>query len=190
MQKMNQVIFITAFVGLSVSVNAAVPQWDILPKESTLSFTATQNGSPVSGKFTDFNGEIYFDPAQLPLSKIQIHVDVNSVNASYKELVDTLKTQDWFNVAAFPKASFQSAVFKKVDDKNYESVGNLVIKDKKLPMTVKFTLENYSPTEALIKGDLLLHRTAFGIGQGDWASTDEVKDEVKVQFNFKLKPHS
>ncbi|WP_232220655.1 hypothetical protein [Legionella tunisiensis] len=31
--------------------SAAIPEWEIIPSESSLSFTATQNGAPVKGQF-------------------------------------------------------------------------------------------------------------------------------------------
>ena len=39
-----------------------------------------------------------------------------------------------------------------------------------------------------IEGTAKLKRLEFGVGQGDWKSTAEVKDEVKVAFSLVLKP--
>ena len=39
-----------------------------------------------------------------------------------------------------------------------------------------------------MEGSSKLHRLAFGIGQGDFASTEWIGDEVDVRFELKLRP--
>ncbi len=53
---------------LTTTVMAAAPVWQIIPEQSTLTFSATQNGAPVNGTFQRFNGDIRFDPAELKSS--------------------------------------------------------------------------------------------------------------------------
>ena len=161
---------------------AAVPAWQIVPKDSSLTFTATQNNAPVTGKFNNFSGDINFDPAQPNASNIRIVVDINSVATSYQEVGDTLKSPDWFDAKLFPQAVFTANKFVKTGDNTWQAVGNLQIRDKTLPLTLNFVLEQYSPTAARAKGNATIKRTAFGLGKGDWAKTDDVKDDVQVNF--------
>lgn len=163
---------------------AAIPEWKIVPDKSELSFTATQNGSPVLGKFTKFNGKIEFDPAQLALSSVNIVVDMNSVEASYKDLVDTLKSSDWFDIKVFPKATFEASKFINKDKNHYVADGMLTIRDKKIPLQLTFTLDEYSATKAHVTGEAIIKRTLVGVGQGEWKATDVVKDDVKVMFSI------
>jgi polyisoprenoid-binding protein YceI len=162
----------------------AVPAWKIVPKESNLTFTATQNDAPVTGQFKSFSGEINFDPNQLNADNIKIIVDLGSVTDAYNELSDTLKSPDWFNVKLFPQAIFQSSNFVKTGDKTYQSKGTLTIRDKTQPATLIFTLEVYTSTNAVIKGSTTVKRTAFGVGQGQWSDTKAVKDDVQVNFKI------
>jgi len=163
---------------------ASIPTWQIIPTNSSLTFTATQNGAPVTGTFKTFSGEINFDPNQLSASKVKIIIDVASVSDAYNQLADTLKTSDWFNVKTFPQAIFQSTEFSKTKDGSYESKGTLAIRDKTLPVMLTFTLEEYSQTHARIKGSTMIKRTAFGVGQGEWADTKAVKDDVQINFTI------
>ena len=39
-----------------------------------------------------------------------------------------------------------------------------------------------------MKGTASLERLAFGLGQGDWASTEWIGDDVEVRFELKLAP--
>ncbi|MES2216907.1 MAG: YceI family protein [Pseudomonadota bacterium] len=161
---------------------AAVPAWTIVPAESTLSFTATQNDAPVTGKFKNFNGEINFDPEQLDQSNIKIIVDISSLNDSYNQLAEALKAPEWFNTKVFPQAIFQSNQFIKTGDKTFQAKGTLTIRDKTLPVTLTFTEEEYSQTKARMKGSTTIKRTAFGVGEGEWADTRNIKDDVLIDF--------
>jgi len=174
--------FFILLLLLPVISAAAVPAWKIVPNESSLSFTATQNGAPVTGKFTHFTGEINFDPNQLNESNVKIVVDMASISDVYNQLSDTLKTSDWFNTKLFPQAVFQSTGFIKTGDKTYQAKGTLTIRDKTLPVTLTFTQQEYTPTKAIMKGGTTIKRTAFGVGQGEWADTNTVKDDVRIDF--------
>ena len=110
---------------------------------------------------------------------------MGSVTTSYGTVADTLKTAEWFDVKQFPQGIFKANHFVKVGDKEYQAEGMLTLRDKTLPLTVNFVLENYSDTAASVKGSLTLKRTAFRVGQGDWAATDVIKDDVQVNFTVK-----
>lgn len=168
--------------GYSVGNANALPEWQINPAASELSFTATQNGAPFNGVFKRFSGEIFVDPANYKASSIHIVVDMTSVSASYAELATTLLTPDWFDTKVFPKAEFKATQFNKTGDKTYEAIGSLTIRDKTAPVTLTFTAEESPKDHALIDGHTTIKRTTFGVGQGDWSSTNEIKDEVTVHF--------
>jgi len=161
---------------------AAAPSWKIVPSQSDLSFTATQNDSAINGKFTSFTGQINFDPDHLAGNNVKIVVDLASISDSYNQLSDTLQGTDWFNVKMFPKAIFQASNFTKTGDKTYQAKGTLTIRDKTLPVTLTFTQISLTPAQAIVKGTTTIQRTAFGVGQGQWADTKTIKDDVKVDF--------
>jgi polyisoprenoid-binding protein YceI len=163
---------------------AAAPAWQIVPAKSSLTFTATQNDAPVTGKFQNFTGDIYFDPNQLSTSKVKIVVDVGSVTDAYHELSDTLKRPEWFNIKLFPQAIFEAKDLIKTGDKTYQAKGTLTIRDKTVPLTLTFTQEEYSQTTAQMKGSAIIKRSAFGVGQGEWADTKTIKDDVKIDFTI------
>lgn len=174
--------FIFCFLWWPMVSIAAAPVWQIIPNESQLSFTATQNGAPVTGEFKKFAAEIQFDPNQLNANSVKITVDTSSIADPYNQLSDTLKGADWFNVKNFPQAVFTSNQFTKTGDKTYQSQGSLTIRDKTLPVTLIFTQEEYTGNKARIKGSTTIKRTAYGVGQGEWADTNAVKDDVRIDF--------
>ena len=184
MNKINLKKITLIFLILPLVAFADVPSWKIIPNESSLTFTATQNDAPVTGTFTNFSGEINFDPAQLDKSNVKIIVNVGSISDAYYQLADTLKTADWFNTKLFPQAVFQSTGFTKTGDKTYQAKGSLTIRNKTQPIVLNFTQQEYSPTKAKITGSTTIKRTAFGVGQGEWSDTKTVKDDVQINFTI------
>ncbi len=175
-------LVVLMLMGNSIASANNLPEWQINPDDSELSFTATQNDAPFTGSFKKFSGEIFVDPSNYKASSIHIVVDMNSLTASYADLVTTLQTPDWFDIKMFPKAEFKATKFNKTGDKTYEAMGSLTIRDKTQPVTLTFTAEESPKNHAVVEGHTTLKRTAFGVGQGDWASTNEIKDDVAVHF--------
>lgn len=173
------------FVSASVLCTPAIATpatWDIIPAESQLTFTATQNGAPVNGEFKRFSAQIKADPSDLKNSHIDILVDMSSVSASYGEIKDTLLTPDWFNVKAFPNAEFKATEFKKTGDNAYQAIGTLTIRNISQPTTLTFSANLSDPKKSIVTGTANIKRNAFGVGQGEWSGTDQIKDEVLVSF--------
>ncbi|KTD68148.1 MULTISPECIES: YceI family protein [Legionella] len=173
------------FLFLFILNNAyanTVPEWTLVPNESSISFTATQNNAPVTGSFKEFTATINADPAHYQDSNVDVVVNISSLTASYAEITSILLGPDWFNAKEFPKAEFKSTKFTKKDDKNYEAAGTLTIKNKSLPVTLTFTAIESPKEHLLVEGHTTVKRLDFGIGQGDWSSTSEIKDEVTINF--------
>lgn len=177
-------LFALLLFTLSLTTYAAVPSWAIIPNESSLTFTATQNGAPVSGTFKRFTGHIQFDPDKLKESSVSIVVDMASISDPYNQLSDTLEMPDWFNVKLFPQAVFKSTEFTKTGDKQYQAKGTLTIRNKTVPIMLTFTQEEYTPQKARVSGSTTVKRTAFGVGQGEWADTQTIKDDVNINFTL------
>ena len=171
---------------LPISVHAAVSQWNIIPNESSITFTGTQNNAPASGSFKKFTGDIAFDSNQLNASKVRIVVDMTSLTASYSTFTDTLLTADWFDVKKYPQAVFEATHFTKTGNNAYQANGTLTIRNKTLPVTVSFNTESLSNTNKKVraKGSVMIKRLDYGVGQGQWADTSLVKNEVQVNFTI------
>lgn len=182
------ILFLFILMSVLTSTLFANPAvWHIIPNESYLKFTVIENDAPVTGEFKQFTGDIDFDPNALTNSHVNIMVNIDSVSNSYADFVTAVKSKDWLNVAVFPKATFKSNHFEKISDNTYEVQGTLTIRDKSVPTSLTFHVEEYTQNNAKIKGSTLIKRNAFGVGQGDWSSTDSVKDEVKIDFMITAK---
>lgn len=161
-----------------------LPKWTILPKQSSLTFTAIQNNAPISGEFKRFTGEIIADPNQYESSKITINIDMTSLTTSYGDLTTMLLSADWFDVVKFPIASFKATHFNKVNETTYTAEGTLTIRNKTAPVTLTFTAKESNTGYYVVQGDTIIKRITFGVGQGEWADVSNIKDDVHINFKI------
>jgi len=178
-----------SFVQLALAAAALSPlavqaQQALVPAQSEIVFVSRQMGVPVEGKFKTFSAQVAFDPAKLATSQIAFTVDTGSADIS-REANAELPKSTWFNVAQFPKATFQSSSIKRVDASQFEVTGKLSIKGLSSDVVVPVKLaQNGAITTAT--GAFPIRRLAFRIGEKEWADTSMVADEVQVKFKITL----
>jgi polyisoprenoid-binding protein YceI len=156
-----------------------------LAEGSKLGFVATQNNAPLRGEFKTFTTEIHFAPEQLESSSIKVEIDLTSLAMGDGDMAETLKTPEWLSVAGFPKAIYQSSRIIAVAEKdNYAAEGTLNLKGKSMPLTLQFHMDKLDATAATATGHAIIMRNDFSVGEGEWAATDSVKNEVRVEFTI------
>jgi polyisoprenoid-binding protein YceI len=156
--------------------------------KSTLEFGFVQAGAQNKGRFPKLAVNFDFDADNLTASRLDVIVEVAALDSGDPERDDTLREPDLFNVAKFPQARFAATQITKTAT-GYDASGTLVLRGVTRPMHVPFMLR--SATEQgrrvlYMTGKTLIKRLDFGVGQGDWKSTEWVGNEVTVTFNLRL----
>ena len=164
---------------------AAPASWSVDPS-SKLTFTGAMNGSAFTGTFKRWTAQIAFDPKALAASKVVVNVDVGSAATGDSDRDSALPTDDWFAAGKFAKATFVSRSFRDLGGGRYEADGDLTLRGVSRPVALPFTLAIAGDT-ARMNGAVVLNRTTFGVGQGQW-KTGEVVD-TKVTVNVALTAH-
>jgi len=157
--------------------------------QSILEFTFTQAGAQNKGRFTRFPVKFDFSPDNLAGSRLEVTVDMNSLDSGDKERDDTLRGAELFAVAKYPQAHFLATQFAKSGN-GYEAIGKLTIRDATRDLRLPFTLrtpQGGAPF-AYMGGRTTLKRLDYGVGQGDWKATDQVGNDVVVSFTVRLEP--
>lgn len=173
-------------LALPAAVRADAPLWSVSP-ESTLTFTALQQGSPVPGRFEAFEAAIAFDPDDLETSRINVEVDMGSVATGHDDRDQSLRSSDLFHVEAYPTTTFASNRITSEGDGSYIAHGTLTIRDVSREVALPFTLQTEAAgdtLEATAEGELAILRLDYGVGEGDWASTTMVGNEVTIAFTI------
>lgn len=176
-----------AIVAISAAAfsQAALADQVLVPAQSAVNFEAKQMGVPLKGHFKKFDAKIAFDAAKPEASKIHFSIDTGSATMGAKETDAELPKADWFNVAKFPQATFDSSAVKALGGGKFQVDGTLTIKGNAQKVSLPVTLTQ-SGTTTTATGTLPLKRLTFKIGDGDWKDTSMVADEVTVQFKLAL----
>lgn len=148
-----------------------------------LGFTARWNGEAVDGSFGRWRAAIRFSPDELAQSNIRVTVDLASADTGDGQRDDSLKGSDFFNVTAQPNAIFTARDIRHLGGDRYEARGTLDLRGVSKPATLRFTLRIEGDT-ARVAGTARIDRTAFGVGQGEWAATDAIAAGVDIDFSF------
>ncbi|MDR3683517.1 MAG: YceI family protein [Geothrix sp.] len=174
-------------LALALASLAASPalaaNWAVQPAQSTLGFSGVQTGSPFSGIFTQWNAQISFDPANPTAAHVKITINTASAKTGDTQRDTALPDADWFDAAAFPQAVFEATGFTPEGGTKYQTTGTLTIRGISQKLTLPFTLA-VTGNQATAKGQISLQRTAFGVGQGDWATGDWVSLTAGVNFTL------
>jgi cytochrome b561/polyisoprenoid-binding protein YceI len=155
-------------------------------KGSTLNFTATWAGDAIEGQFKRWTADILFSPEALDRSKLTVSIDMGSAATGDDQRDSSLPSGDFFDTASHPKATFTASKFRKTGEGKFVADGTLDLRGVKKPLSLPFTLKIDGDT-ATARGVTTLDRTAFGVGQGEWASTDQIGGKVKVSFAITAK---
>jgi polyisoprenoid-binding protein YceI len=160
------------------------------PAKSSLQFAFVQAGAQNTGKFSKFPVALDAAADGSAVSKLDVTVDMTTLDSGDKERDDTLRGTDLFSVTKFPQAHFVATQITKTAS-GFDALGKLTLRDVTRDQHVQFTLrtvnEQGHPT-LYLTGKTTIHRLDFGVGQGDWKSTEWVGADVTVSYNVRLAP--
>ncbi len=157
----------------------------LVPAQSEISFVSKQMGVPVEGKFKQFTAAIAFDPKKPETGKIGFTIQTGSASFGAAETDAEVPKAAWFNVAKFPQATFQSSAIKALGGGKFEVRGALAIKGATHEVLVPVTVTQAGATSTAV-GSFLIKRLDFKIGDGEWADTSMVANDVQVKFKLAL----
>ncbi len=185
-------LFLMVF-GLQTVYSQEATQWKLDKSHTSVNFSINHFFSAVTGKFSNFEGQIYFDPNNTSTSKADFTIAVKSVNTDDSKRDKHLQSGDFFNASDYPNITFKSSKIEKKNEKDYLVYGQLTIRDKTkdivLPLKITGEMEHPMMKGTIILGlasKLKINRTDFGVGTGSWAATMVVGDEVTIDIHMEL----
>ncbi|MEY4754541.1 MAG: hypothetical protein RJA44_2216 [Pseudomonadota bacterium] len=153
--------------------------------KSEMLFVSKQMGVPVEGRFRKFDAQINFDPKKPETGKVGFTIEIGSATLGVPETDAELPKAPWFNAAKFPQATFQSSAIKGLGGGKFEVSGKLAIKGSSRDVVVPVTLTQAGGVSTAV-GTFAIKRLDFKIGEGDWADTSMVANDVQVKFKLSL----
>jgi polyisoprenoid-binding protein YceI len=155
---------------------------------SRLEFTGVQAGAEFQAVFHKFTAAVDFAPDAPASAHFDVAIDMASVDSKDNDRDGTMRGGDIFDVAHFPTAHYVTKSVAKTAG-GYSAVGALTLHGvtRDVPIEFKFAPAGAGAT---LTGTAQLKRLDFGVGKGDWKSTEWVADQVKIAFTLNLKPKS
>ena len=114
-----------------------------------------------------------------------ITIDMNSVTADDPKLTEHLKTADFFDVAKYPQATFESTEIKAGGDKGatHTVTGNLQMHGVTKSITFPATIV-VSPGVVTLDSTFSINRKDFGISYAG-AADNLIRDEVVLTLKVR-----
>jgi polyisoprenoid-binding protein YceI len=184
MSKLTTLCAAMALVGSSFLQGAVASPWTVDMETSRLGFVASVMGGSQEGQFSTFDAQITFSPDDLGAARVHLDIDIASAATGQDQMDSALPTSDWFAVAEFPMATFQSTEFRHIEGDAYEMDGTLTVRDVSKDLTIPVTIA-IDGDSAIANGAVDLARTEFGVGQGQFASDNPVGFSVQVVFELR-----
>ncbi len=162
---------------------ALADNWKMDREQSRLTFTGTESGRAFSGNIPGFWAEISYDPAKPQEASLDVSIPLGGLTTGNATYDGEVKKSDWLAVSRLSNARYVAQGFTPIAGKpnSFTTKGELTLRETTLAVPLTFTLVVSGDT-ATATGSASLDRTAFGVGQGEWASGDVVGKTIGVNF--------
>ena len=174
-----------ALMVVAATWHAGADAQQLVADKSSVSFVIRQMGVPVEGRFTAFDATLALDPRKPEAGRVQFRIDLGSAQIGDADTTKELRKPEWFDTAKFGSASFASRSIKGLGGGRFDVTGSLGIKGSARDVAVPVTLVQ-SAGVTTASGQFTIKRADFRIGEGDWADTSIVANDVLVTFKLVL----
>jgi polyisoprenoid-binding protein YceI len=195
----NQPKAVTSEAAPTSSTSAAQGEkYRITPETSKISFVGSKVTGRHNGSFEKFSGTIDFN-GKPETSKVTITIDTTSITTDTPDLTKHLKTADFFDVAKYPEAKFESTEIKPGGEKGatHTVTGNLtlhgVTKSITFPATIVVTPSSGSGAGSsglsslaaiTVDSTFAINRKDFGINYAG-AADNLIRDDVVLKLQIR-----
>jgi len=141
---------IAAAIGLaavlSLQASAATSNWQIDPAHSAAQFSVRHMAiSTVRGAFSKVTGSVVLDEQDITRSKVDVTIDVASIDTRQPDRDKDLKSERFFDAANFPSITFKSKKVEQTAPGKLKVTGDLTIRGT----TKEVVLDVDGPTAAV-----------------------------------------
>ncbi|KFF19893.1 YceI family protein [Flavobacterium hydatis] len=172
----------------------ATTKWAIDPTHSEIGFKVKHMMfTNVSGKFNNYEATITSNENNFENAAIEFSADIKSIDTGNLDRDNHLRSADFFDVENSPKMTFKSTSFTKIDDGNYELIGNLNIRgvEKQVKLPVEFSgimTDPWGNTKVGLNISGKINRKDWGLNwnsaleAGGVLVSDDVRLNIELQF--------
>lgn len=147
----------------------------------------------VTGSFTRFSGSMESNQEDFSDAQIHFEAEIDSITTNNEQRDAHLKANDFFDAPQYPKLTFASTAFEKVDDEEYLLTGNLTMHGVTKPVSLRaelggITTDPWGQTKVGFELNGKLNRKDFGLEWNAALETGGVMlgEEVKLHIGVQL----
>jgi polyisoprenoid-binding protein YceI len=158
--------------------------YSITPENSKIEFVGSKVTGSHNGSFQKFSGEIHYT-GDVTTSHVTITMETDSLTTDTPDLTKHLKTADFFDVAKYPQAKFESTAIKAGGDKgaSHTITGNLTLHGATKSVTFPATIA-VAPDAITVDSTFTINRKDFGINYAG-AADNLIRDDVVLTLKIK-----
>jgi polyisoprenoid-binding protein YceI len=125
MKTATMLLFVLAGLGW-LPPAATASTWEMDPSHTNVGFSVRHMmATTVKGQFDKVRGTLDLDDKDITKSKVEVTIDLASVNTNEPKRDGHLKSPDFFDVAKFPVATFKSTKVQKAGKNKLKVTGDL-----------------------------------------------------------------
>jgi polyisoprenoid-binding protein YceI len=156
----------------------------ITPENSKIEFVGSKVTGKHDGSFQKFSGEIHYT-GDVTTSHVTITIETDSLTTDTPDLTKHLKTADFFDVAKYPQAKFESTAIKTGGDKgaSHTITGNLTLHGVTKSVTFPATIA-VAANAVTVDSTFAINRKHFEINYAG-ATDNLIRDDVVLTLKIK-----
>lgn len=177
----NRAVGLSTLLLIGLPVQAAT--WVLEPDESSVIFQYTFGNDPYQGEFTNVEAVFEIDPMSPGACNFEVTINIEDIAIDSPEALDYLLDYELFDVDQFPTATFKAEKCSLESMSSFVSEGMLTIRDQSHPLSFPFNLDVDASGGKIrfhLTSEVTINRLEYGVGQGYWASTAEIPNEVTI----------
>jgi polyisoprenoid-binding protein YceI len=180
--------FIPTLAAMLLAAAGGASAQGVLIDKSEIRFVSKQMGVNVEGRFRRWKANVDFRPGDLAHSGAGFEIDLASIDLASEESEAEVRRPSWFDTAKFPVAKFASTGIRSLGGDRYEIAGTLSLKGVAQDVVVPVGLKRDAAGNSVAEGEFKVRRLDFKVGEGIWADTDTIANDITVRVRMVLPP--
>ncbi len=171
---------------LVLALPATAANWILDPGMSQVVFQYSYGTDPYEGRFSNVEATFDIDPMRPTACNFDVTIHIEDIDVDSPEVLDYLLDYELFDVDTWPTATFKAENCRLTGVTSFEADGTLTIRDQTNPITFPFDLSIETCDGQVcfnLTSEVEILRLEYGVGQGYWANTAEVPNEVMVKVD-------
>lgn len=175
------------FGAMLVPAIASAGNWQLDEARSKIGFQYVAMGATLDGEFPQYQADIQLDPAKPEQASILLDVTTSKTDAGNPDATAEVGSPLFFDSRRYPTARFASSRIQSQGNGRYLVEGKLSVKGITRTVHIPALLKTEGKNHRLT-GTFKLNRLDYKIGEGMWADTSALANEVRVAFSLLLVP--